>query len=134
MKVVISWTKNWSFTHAHTYTQSHLWRQARCLKSQNINKLYRINSSKLTGYSSKVDAYICSCPPTTKCMTQKYHFWAKNYHFQDKKLRNQIVLKQFYRMSAPQVRDRTHIFRNDFLVIFGSIINIKCRDLSTHIT
>ena len=32
-----------------------------------------------------------------------------------------------------KVRDRTRI-TYDFVVIFGSIIDVKCRDLSTHIT
>ena len=36
MKVVISGTKNWSstntHTHPHTHSQSHIWREARCLK------------------------------------------------------------------------------------------------------
>ena len=31
------------------------------------------------------------------------HFWTKNGHFHDKKLINQLILKQFYRISALQI-------------------------------
>ena len=64
-------------------------------------QFHRISVSQYTGYSASMVAYINQQEKIF--IAKKGHSLAKNGHFQDKKLQNQLVLEQFYRISALQI-------------------------------